>query len=177
MAILEELRAHAPSLDILVNCAGILSLGTMERMDLAVLDRAFLVNVRSPYVLTQAALPALRLSRGQVLFVNSSILQATNTAGRGVHAAAQAALKAFADSLRDEVNEYGIRVLSIMPGRTATPRVERRSVAEGRPYQPELLLQPEDVAEVACSALLLPRTAETTDLFIRPMVKPKAIGS
>jgi hypothetical protein len=38
-------------------------------------------------------------------------------------------------------------------------------------------LQPEDVAEVACNALLLPRTAETTDLFIRPMVKPNPILS
>ena len=94
-----------------------------------------------------------------------------------MHAAAQAALKAFADSLRDEVNEYGIRVLSIMPGRTATPRVEQTSTVEGRPYRPEQLLQPEDVAEIACNALLLPRTAETTDLFIRPMVKPDPILS
>jgi len=176
-AVLDALQAHAPSLDILVNCAGILTLGTMERMDLAALDRAFAINVRSPYVLTQAALPALKRSRGQVLFVNSSVLRATNTAGRGVHAAAQAALKAFADSLRDEVNEYGIRVLSIMPGRTATPRAEQTSAVEGRPYQPELLLQPEDVAEIACDALLLPRTAEMTDLFIRPMVKPKPINT
>jgi hypothetical protein len=64
-----------------------------------------------------------------------------------------------------------------MPGRTATPRIEQTSAAEGRPYQPELLLQPEDVAEMACNALLLPRTAETTDLFIRPMVKPNPILS
>jgi NAD(P)-dependent dehydrogenase (short-subunit alcohol dehydrogenase family) len=173
-AILEAQQAHAPSLDILVNAAGILTLGTMEQMELEILDRAFAVNVRSPYVLTQTALPALKRSRGQVLFVNSSILRATNTAGRGVHAAAQAALKAFADSLRDEVNGDGIRVLSVMPGRTATRRMEDRSVAEGRPYRPDLLLQPEDVAEVACNALLLPRTAETTDLFIRPMVKDQA---
>ena len=41
----------------------------------------------------------------------------------------------------------------------------------GQPYRPELLLQPEDIAELACNALLLPRTAEATDLFIRPMHK------
>ncbi len=105
------------------------------------------------------------------MFVNSSIIRATSTAGRGVHAAAQAALKAIADSLRDEVNTCGIRV-SVMPGRTATPREEQRCAAEGRPYRPELLLQPEDVALVACNALLLPRIAEMTDLFIRPMHKP-----
>jgi NAD(P)-dependent dehydrogenase (short-subunit alcohol dehydrogenase family) len=174
-AMLDALQAHVSSIDILVNCAGILTLGTMETMNLAALDRAFTINVRSPYVLTQAALPGLKRSHGQVLFVNSSILRATNTAGRGVHAAAQAALKAFADSLRDEVNGYGIRVLSIMPGRTATAREQQRCATEGRPYRPELLLQPEDVAEVACNALLMPRTAETTDLFMRPMVNPNLL--
>jgi NADP-dependent 3-hydroxy acid dehydrogenase YdfG len=88
-----------------------------------------------------------------------------------MHAVAQAALKAFADSLRDEVNPYGVRVLSIVPGTTATPRQEQLHAAAGQPYRPELLLQPEDIAELACNALLLPRTAEATDLFIRPMQK------
>src|SRR5216683_2507292 len=135
------------------------------------LDRAFEINVRSPYALTQAALPALKVGRGQVLFVNSSIIRAANTAGRGIHAVAQAALMAFADSLRDEVNPYGVRVLSIVPGRTATPRQEQLHAVAGQPYRPELLLQPEDVSELACNALLLSRTAEATDLFIRPMQK------
>jgi NAD(P)-dependent dehydrogenase (short-subunit alcohol dehydrogenase family) len=171
-ATIDALLTRLSSLDILVNGAGVLTLGTMEEMDLGALDRAFAINVRSPYALTQAALPALKRSRGQILFVNSSVLRAANTAGRGVHAAAQAALKAFADSLRDEVNGYGIRVLSIMPGRTATRRVEHLSAAKGQPFRPDVLLQPEDVAEAACNTLLLPRTAETTDLYIRPMVKP-----
>jgi hypothetical protein len=62
-------------------------------------------------------------------------------------------------------------VLSIMPGSTATPRQEQLFAAAGQPYRPELLLQPEDVAALACNALLLSRTAEATDLFIRPMQK------
>ena len=103
--------------------------------------------------------------------MNSSIIRAANTAGRGMHAVTQAALKAFADSLRGEVNTYGVRVLSIMPGSTATPRQEQLFAAAGQPYRPELLLQPEDVAALACNALLLSRTAEATDLFIRSMHK------
>jgi NAD(P)-dependent dehydrogenase (short-subunit alcohol dehydrogenase family) len=170
--MLTGLQASAGKLDILVHCAGIMQAGTMEQLDLASFDRAFAINVRAPYALTRAAMVSLKRSRGQILFVNSSIVRASNTAGRGVHAAAQAALKAIADSLRDEINDSGVRVLSIMPGRTATPREEQRCAAEGRPYRPDRLLQPEDVAEVACNALLLPRTAEQTDLFMRPMRKP-----
>jgi hypothetical protein len=43
---------------------------------------------------------------------------------------------------------------------------------EGKPYRPELLLQPGDVASVIVNALSLPRTAEVTDVSIRPMIKP-----
>ena len=43
--------------------------------------------------------------------------------------------------------------------------------AKGRPYQPELLLQPEDVASVVCNAVTLAWTAEVTDITIRPMQK------
>jgi NADP-dependent 3-hydroxy acid dehydrogenase YdfG len=42
---------------------------------------------------------------------------------------------------------------------------------EGRAYQPQLLLQPEDIAQVALNALLMPRTAEVTNVEIRPLIK------
>jgi NADP-dependent 3-hydroxy acid dehydrogenase YdfG len=77
----------------------------------------------------------------------------------------------LADSLRDEVNADGIRILSVYPGRTATPRIEALHAKEGRPYQPGLLLQPEDVASVVLNALTLPWTAEVTNISIRPMQK------
>jgi len=170
-AMVDALLTRVPSLDILVHCAGIMQTGSVEGMNLVDFDRAFRINVRAPYALTQAALPALKISRGQVLFVNSSIIRAANTAGRGTHAVTQSALKAFVNCLRDEVNADGVRVLSIVPGRTATPRQEQLFAAAGQPYRPELLLQPEDVAELACDALVLPRTAEATDLFVRPMQK------
>jgi NADP-dependent 3-hydroxy acid dehydrogenase YdfG len=73
--------------------------------------------------------------------------------------------------LRQEVNEQGIRVLCVYPGRTATSRQERLYAKEGKPYRPELLLQPEDIATMVVAALSLPRTAEVTDINIRPMLK------
>ena len=167
----DAMLAQVPRLDILVHCAGIMPSGSVEEANMIDFDRAFAINVRAPYALTQAALPALKLSQGQVLFVNSNIIRAANIAGRGIYAATQVALKALADCLRDELNPYGVRVLSIMPGATATARREQLHAAAGLTYRPELLLQPEDVAGLACNVLLLPRTAEATDLFVRPMQK------
>jgi NADP-dependent 3-hydroxy acid dehydrogenase YdfG len=80
-------------------------------------------------------------------------------------------LKAVADALRAEVNDAGTRVLSVHVGRTATSRQERIFAMEGRPYTPERLMQPSDVADVVVAALTLPRTAEMTSVSIRPMMK------
>ena len=77
----------------------------------------------------------------------------------------------MADSLREEVNAAGVRVLSVFPGRTATPTIERLFESEGRPFDPGVLLQPDDVASAVIGALSLPRTAEVTNLSIRPLAK------
>jgi NADP-dependent 3-hydroxy acid dehydrogenase YdfG len=42
---------------------------------------------------------------------------------------------------------------------------------EHRKYSPELLMQPEDVAAVVINALTLPRTAEVTEVSMRPCMK------
>ena len=111
-------------------------------------------------------------TRGQVLFINSTVIRAANIAGRGGYAASKQGLKAIADSLRDEVNEYGIRVISVMPGTTATDGQEKLYKIAGKPYDPGTLLQPQDIAQAACDALALPRTGEITDIYIRPMLTP-----
>ena len=61
-------------------------------------------------------------------------------------------------------------MLSVFPGRTATPRQAQIFALEGRAdaYQPERLLQPEDVATATLDALSLPRRAEVTEVWLRP---------
>jgi NADP-dependent 3-hydroxy acid dehydrogenase YdfG len=80
-------------------------------------------------------------------------------------------MKAIADSLRDEVNADGIRVLNVFPGRTATPRTERLFQEEGVTYRPELLMQPDDVATIVLHALNMPRSVEVTEIALRPLYK------
>lgn len=81
------------------------------------------------------------------------------------------ALKATADSLRDEVNGQGVRVTTLYLGRTAGERQRQIFEYEGRPYRPEKLVQPTDVARSVRFLLEMSKTAEVTDLMIRPMQK------
>src|SRR2546425_2428270 len=157
--------------DILVHCAAIVRPGAVADASADDFDRHYQTNLRGPYLLTQALLPLIRARQGQIVFVNSSVgLQARGQVGQ--YAATKHALKAIADTLREEGNRDGVRVLSVYPGRTATPSQEVLHALEGRSYRPDRLLQPEDIATMVVSALCLPRTAEVTDIQIRPMLKP-----
>jgi NAD(P)-dependent dehydrogenase (short-subunit alcohol dehydrogenase family) len=172
-AVLELARtlgARDGGMDVLVHSAGTWSYGGFDTAPVAELDRQYATNVRAPYLLTQALLPALRASAGQVVFVNSTA-GLTARAGVAQYAATKHALKAMADALREEVNSEGIRVLTVYPGRTASPLQARIFQVEGRPYLPERLMQPEDVASAVLHAITLPRTAEITDLTVRQMLK------
>ena len=169
-----RLTQEFKALDVLVHCAGTYEAGKVASTPIQRLDALYKMNVRMPFALTQALLPLLRTRSGQIVFINSSRgLEARSTTGFncGFYSSTQHALKALADSLRQEVNADGIRVLSVYPGRTATPRMKAIYEIEGWTYQPELLLQAEDVAEVVVSSLLLPRTAEVTNIEIRPLTK------
>lgn len=154
--------------DILIHSIGLFLGGPFES-PIDVLDRQYRINTRAPYLLTQKLLPSLIARQGQVVFVNSSSGFHPAKSGWVAYSASKHALRAVADGLRDEVNKQGVRVMTVFPGRTATPMQEEVHRYEGRDYDPARFLQPRDVAVTVVNALALPRTAEVTDLHIRPM--------
>ena len=171
-SFLEELTTrtlkHAGGrLGLLIHAAGVHVPKTIEASSAADFDVTFATNLRAPFLLTAQLLPALRAARGQIVFINSS---ATLNPRPEVAAytASKAGLRAFADSLRSTVNSDGIRVLSVFPGRTATPMQQEQFAREGREFAPGRLLQPEDVAVATLTALTLSETAELTEIYLRP---------
>ena len=166
--LLRILHREFARVDVLVHSAGTIALGRVQDLDVGTLDAHYRLNVRAPYVITRSLLPLLVSARGQIVFMNSSAGLVAR-AGTSQYAASKHALKGFADSLRDEVHGEGVRVLSIYPGRTATPMQERVTMMEGGAFNPSTCLQPEDVAATVMNALSLPANAEVKDISMRPM--------
>jgi NADP-dependent 3-hydroxy acid dehydrogenase YdfG len=160
----------ATEVNILVHSAGVFARGTVESASIADLDSQYHTNLRGPWILTRALLPIIKSDAGEVVLINSSAgLMARAEVGQ--YAATKHALRALADSLREEVNTKGIRVLTVYLGRTATPMQLEVHKMENKPYRPETLIQPSDVASVVLYLLTLPRTAEVTDVTMRPLAK------
>lgn len=169
-ALASRLEERFGGADLLVHALGAYAAGPVAETPVEELDRQLAINLRVPYRLTRRLLPGLVERRGQVVFVNSSAAVRPR-GGVAAYAASKAALRALADALRDELNPAGVRVLSVFPGRTASAMQEEVHRLEGKPYRPERLLQPADVAAAIVAALELPVTAELTDLHIRPGAK------
>lgn len=167
-----QLQSKPGRLDVLIHSAGIIRQNLMQDAEIRDFDLQYATNVRAPYLLTKKLLPLLLESSGQIVFINSSAGEVrVDRPHVGQYAAMKHAVTAFTDSLREEVNPKGIRVLSVFLGRTATPMQETVHRWEDKPYHPDKLIQPEDVARIVVDALTLSRTAEVTDIFLRPMVK------
>ena len=169
-AFTRRLHGECDTVDVLVHCAGVVFTGSVAESAVALFDEQFRTNLRAPYVITQALLPKLIAGNGQIVFVNSSVGLAAR-ADISQYAATKHGLRALADGLRAEVNADGVRVLSVYLGRTATRSQERLHRAEGKDYLPGRLIQPEDVAYAIVAALKADRTAEITDIHVRPMKK------
>ena len=164
------IAAAVPSeLHVLVHCAGLHLRESLTGTGAGTWAALDAVNVHAPILLTAAFRPALRAAGGQVVIVNSTAgLQAAGT-NAAAYAAGKHALRVATDALRQEVNPDGIRVLSIFPGRTDTPMQGAILAQEGRVAAPGTLMRPDDIAAMVVASLLLPKSAEVTDITMRPM--------
>lgn len=160
-------RSAFNALDILIHSAGVFATGAVEAARPEEFERQWRVNTWAPYALTHALLPGLKSRRGQIVFINS---------GAGVHAlpncsgycASKFALRAVADSLRQELAPDGVRVVSALLGKVATPLQERLQMQRPGGYHPDSYPSAEDAAELVIAALGLPPNAELAEFSLRP---------
>ncbi|WP_248580979.1 SDR family oxidoreductase [Nocardioides sp. InS609-2] len=156
-------------LDSVLHVAGVVDLSPVADLPLAQLRSQLDVNLVAPALLSRAALRAVRRARGTFVFVNSS---AGLTAGPmwAAYAASKFGLRAFADALRAEEVEHGVRVTTVFPSRTATPMQEKVHEQEGRVYDPAHWIQPGTVAGTILHVLDLPADATIPEVTVRPVV-------
>jgi len=130
--------SRVESLDGLVDNAGIAIASPLEFLPPEELTRQLDVNVVGQLRVLQAFMPALRRATGRVVIVGS-------VAGRsalpflGAYAMSKFALEAMADSLRVELQPWGMHVSIIEPATIATPMWTKpqRSVEELPPEAAE----------------------------------------
>lgn len=150
--IVRQAMAQFGGVDVLVNAAGIIAMGTTDGTDDALWDRVMALNVRAPFRLMRAAFPALKARGGAVVNV-SSVNGQRVFPNLAVYNTSKAALDQLTRCAAIEWAAHGVRVNAVSPGVTVTNLHRRSGMSEdayaafltrsqethplGRPGQPD----------------------------------------
>lgn len=156
-AVARTLDLHG-SLDVLVNDAGVIYRNrTVDAMSEEEWDETFDTNVKGAFLMSRAAIPALRRVRGNIVNV-SSYVGLVGFAGAAAYAASKAALINLTRSMALDHAADGVRVNAVCPGSVDTEMIRAAWRAHDDPSVAERawkakhplgrIATPEEVAEV-----------------------------
>jgi NAD(P)-dependent dehydrogenase (short-subunit alcohol dehydrogenase family) len=157
--LVAEHRERFGRIDMLVNSAGIGIGGRVEDLPVKHFDLQMAVNIRGLFVVTQAAIPLLRESRGWIVNL-ASIAGTLPTPGLATYGATKAAVISLTRSLNEELDADGVRAVAICPGFVDTPMAQWSGLAGDE------MIQPEDCAEVVRMLLRLSPRARIPQVVI-----------
>jgi NAD(P)-dependent dehydrogenase (short-subunit alcohol dehydrogenase family) len=127
-AVQQLVSAHADRygrLDVLVNGAGVGTVGAVEDTITRRLDLQLGVNLRAPILLCRECVPLLRVAGGEhrsALVLNlASLAGKSGQPSMSVYSATKAGVIAFTEAMNKELNGDGIRSVALAPGFVDTP--------------------------------------------------------
>jgi NAD(P)-dependent dehydrogenase (short-subunit alcohol dehydrogenase family) len=156
--IAEHVDRHG-GLDVLVNSAGVGAVGSIDQQEVKHIDLQLDVNLRGTILVTRAALPHLRASRGLVVNL-ASIAGTLPVPLLPVYAATKAAVISLTHSLNASLEPDGVRVHALCPAFVDTPMASFTGLGSDE------LIQPEDCAEVVRMLLRLSPRARVPQVVI-----------
>ena len=117
---METAVRHFGRLDVVVNVAGgLTTFGPIAGTSVADFDREIAINLKTAFLVSQAAVPALAETRGVIVnFASVAFFRPQDQ--MAVYAAAKAGVAAFTQSLALELRDRGVRVNAVAPGMVRT---------------------------------------------------------
>ena len=134
--------------DLVVNSAGVFGIASSAEETLAAFDRALAVNLRGPFLVNRALLPAM-LERRSGLIVNvGSVAGRKAYRGNATYSASKFGLRGYHEVLLEELKGSGVRATLLEPASTDTSIWDALD-PDANPRLPnrDQMLRPDDVAE------------------------------
>jgi NAD(P)-dependent dehydrogenase (short-subunit alcohol dehydrogenase family) len=159
-------------LEAVVNRAGIDYIVSIDEMTVEQWDKVIAVNLRGPFLVSKAALPAMKRQGGGYI-VNIASTAATRAwANAAAYHASKWGLLGFSRSLGVEGRPHDIRVTTIILGGMRKGFFDR-FLDQGIPLLDERNLQdPANVARVILFAMMLPAGSVVQEVIVTPLTEP-----
>ncbi|GDX99714.1 short-chain dehydrogenase/reductase [Phycisphaerae bacterium] len=118
-------------IDTLINNAGRGMLASVEDSDEVTARANFEVNFFAPLRLSRLVTPAMRERRSGSIVMMSAAAAINNYAGFGIYGATKCALEGLAESLKAELQPFGIKIMIVQPGPFRTDFIGKGDMARG----------------------------------------------
>lgn len=106
---------------VLINNAGFGKFDKIEDTDLKDWDNHININLRSAFLVSKAFVPCMKTKGcGIIVFINS-VAGKKGYSSSTAYVASKYGMRGLADSLREELREDGVKVMSVFPGAVNTP--------------------------------------------------------
>ena len=150
----EAMQRFGGAPDILVNAAGAFALSPVAETELAAFDAAIAANLRAPFALTRAFLPAMLARRSGHVVTIGSVAGRQAFPGNGAYSAGKFGVRGLHEVLAAELRGSGVRTTLIEPAATDTGLWDSIDLARN-PGLPErsAMLSPASVADAVLFAL------------------------
>jgi 3-oxoacyl-[acyl-carrier protein] reductase len=156
------------SLDILINNAGIGSYKNLVDTPVEEYDAMMDANMKSSFLFTRHAAPAMIHQKSGVILFVSSIAGLQGAAGEAVYCATKFAQVGFAQAMDAELRKHGIKVIAFCPGGIKTEFALGKGRTEAS-IADSNMMDPDEVAEAIVFACRQPANLRISQMTVRHM--------
>ena len=149
-------------IDVLINNAGVVYTGPVEKTDTEQWDEMMAVNARGAFLMVKHSLPLM--SRGGHIVNIGSNASKKGFPGWAAYCASKFAVLGFTNSLREELRDRGIKVSAVLPGPTKTDIWD----SLGGKWDRARMMSPEVTAKTVLSVINQPPGANIDEIDIVP---------
>ncbi|MFL5485214.1 MAG: SDR family oxidoreductase [Gemmatimonadaceae bacterium] len=152
--------------DIIVNNAGIFSVGVVEETAAEVFANTINTNLVAPFLFVRAFLAEMKRRKTGHVVTIGSIADRTIFTGNAAYSAAKFGLRAVHEVLRAELKGTGVRTSLISPASTDTAMWDSVTVTDpvANPHETRPMLDPQDVMAAVMFALTRPERVNIDEL-------------
>ena len=151
------------NIELLINNAGIAIFKDITSTSIDDWDKTINVNLRGSFLMTRLAVKIFKLKKtGKIVFINSGAgLKPFKDSS--AYVASKYGLRGFASSLREELREYNVKVISVFPGAVDTPLWDNKNVDKIR----QDMMNVNDLCQTIIHSINAPNNCVVEEILIK----------
>jgi short-subunit dehydrogenase len=121
----EKILKMTTALDLLINFASVVELGSVVEVKPQAFEKSISVNVLGMYQINHAFFPLIKQGKGRIIMMSSEYGRLLGLPFHSFYTISKHAMEIYSDSLRREVRPFGVKVIKIRPGSFKTEMVRK----------------------------------------------------